>query len=100
MNQWLHLLTPTLLGRVTETPTLEEAEIVSHHFAYLQNLREKGVMIFMGRTQNNDDKTFRIEIFEAGDESAARNIIEADPAVKAGVMNAELYPYKIALMRK
>ena len=85
---------------VTEGPTAEEAETVSRHFAYLEDLTEKGVMILVGRTQNSDESTFGIAIFEAEDESAARMIMEADPAVRAGVMRAELYPYRIALMRK
>ena len=50
--------------------------------------------------QNNDESTLGIAIFEAEDESTARNIMENDPAVKGGVMTAELYPYQIALMRK
>jgi uncharacterized protein len=85
---------------VTEGPTPEEAETVSRHFAYLEDLTEKGVMILVGRTQNRDKSTFGIAIFEAEDESAARRIMEADPAVRAGVMRADLYPYQIALMRK
>ena len=84
---------------LTEGPASEEAETVSRHFAYLQDLTEKGVMILMGRTQNSDESTFGIAIFEAEDESAARMIMEADPAVAGGVMRADLYPYKIALMR-
>jgi hypothetical protein len=48
---------------------------------------------------NHDESAFGICIFEAGDESAARMIMEADPAVRLGVMRADLYPYKIALMR-
>ena len=56
-------------------------------------------MILMGRTQNNDENTFGICIFEAEDEAAARRIMENDPAVLGGVMTATLYPYKIALMR-
>ncbi len=99
MNQWLYLLKPTRLGMLTEGSTPEEAEIVSRHFAYLQDLTGKGVMILMGRTQNNDETTFGIAIFDAEDESAARMIMEADPAVAGGVMRADLYPYKIALMR-
>lgn len=79
--------------------TPEEVETVSRHFAYLQDLTKKGVMILMGRTQNNDKSTLGICIFEAEDELAARMIMEADPAVSAGVMRAVLYPYKIALMR-
>lgn len=98
MNQWLYQLKPSRLGMLTEA-TPEETETVSRHFAYLQDLTQKGVMILMGRTLNNDESAFGICIFEAEDESAARMIMEADPAVRAGVMRAVLYPYKIALMR-
>ena len=98
MNQWLYQLKPSRLGMLTEA-TPEETETVSRHFAYLQDLTQKGVMILMGRTLNHDESTFGICIFEAEDESAARMIMEADPAVRAGVMRAVLYPYKIALMR-
>lgn len=100
MKQFLYLLKPARLGMVTEGPTPAEAETVSRHFAYLTDLTNKGVMILVGRTQNNDESTLGIVIFEAEDESAARNIMENDPAVKGGVMTAELYPYQIALMRK
>jgi len=85
---------------LTDGSTPEENAIVARHFAYLSDLTEKGVMILMGRTQNNDESTFGICIFEAEDESAARRIMEADPAIVGGVMRAELYPYKIALMRR
>jgi len=98
--QFLYYLRPTRLGMLTEGPTPQEAETVSRHFSYLKDLTEKGVMILMGRTQNNDENTFGIAIFEAEDESAARRIMENDPAVAGGVMHATLYPYKVALMRK
>lgn len=99
-KQFLYYLKPTRLGMVTEGSTPEEAEVVSRHFEYLTDLTEKGVMILMGRTQNNDESTFGIAIFEAEDESDALRIMENDPAVAGGVMKATLYPYKIALMRK
>ena len=79
MEQWIYVLKPARLGMVTEGSTPEEAEIVSRHFAYLKDLTEKGVMILMGRTQNNDESTFGIAIFEAEDEVAARAIMENDP---------------------
>ncbi|MCI0551730.1 MAG: YciI family protein [Anaerolineae bacterium] len=85
---------------LTDGGTPEEVETVSCHFAYFVDLTEKGVMILMGRTQNNDESTFGIAVFEAEDESAARTIMENDPAVAGGVMRATLYPYKVALMRK
>jgi uncharacterized protein YciI len=85
---------------VTEGPTLEESETVSRHFAYLSDLTNRGVMILVGRTQNRDESTFGIAVFEAEDEVAARTIMENDPAVAGGVMHATLYPYKVALIRK
>jgi uncharacterized protein YciI len=100
MQQWLYHLVPARLGMVTEGPTPEEAETVSRHFAYLKELTEQGVMVIVGRTQNNDEQTFGIAIFEAEDESAAQRIMAHDPAVQGGVMRATLYPYKIALQRK
>jgi len=100
LNQYLYFLKPTRLGMVTDGPTPEEAETVSCHFAYLNDLTKKGVMILVGRTQNDDESTFGIAIFEAQDEPAARTIMESDPAVVGGVMSATLYPYKVALMRR
>lgn len=99
-SQWLYYLEPARLGMVTEGATPEESETVSRHFLYLKDLTEKGVMILMGRTQNNDENTFGIAIFEAEDEAAARQIMANDPAVLGGVMRATLYPYRVALMRK
>ena len=100
MSEWLYYLKPTRLEMLTEGSTPDESEIVDRHFAYLKDLTEKGIMILMGRTQNNDESTFGIAIFEAEDEAMARTIMENDPAVKNGVMTATLYPYKVALMRK
>jgi uncharacterized protein YciI len=93
MGQFLYLLKPTRLGMITGAPTPEEAETIAHHFAYLECLTGKGVMILVGRTQNNDENTFGIAVFEAEDESATRGIMENDPAVAGGVMRATLCPY-------
>ncbi len=100
MNQWIYVLKVTRLEMLTESPTPEEDAIVSQHFAYLKDLTEKGVMILMGRTQNNDKSTFGIAIFEAENEEVARTIMENDPAVVGDVMRATLYPYRVALMRQ
>jgi len=97
-QQWLYYLEPARLGMLTEA-TPEETETVSRHFAYVKALTEQGVMILVGRTQNNDENTFGIAIFEAEDESAAHQIMANDPAVIGGVMRATLYPYRVALLR-
>jgi uncharacterized protein YciI len=100
LKQWIYVLKPARLEMLTGGSTPEEDLIVGRHFAYLQDLTEKGVMILMGRTENDDETTFGIAIFEASDEAAARAIMQNDPAVKNGVMTATLFPYRIALMRE
>ncbi|MCB8943701.1 MAG: hypothetical protein H6658_08090 [Ardenticatenaceae bacterium] len=98
-NQYLYKIQPTRLAMVTD-PTPEEAQIVGEHFQYLQDLTQKGVMILVGRTLNTDSSTFGIAIFQAGSDEEAQAIMHNDPAVQKGVMQAQLFPYRIALMQK
>ncbi len=82
---------------LSEGPT--ETKVVAEHFSYLQDLMEKGILILAGRTQNNDYSSFGITIFNAESEEHARRIVHDDPVVKNRVMRAELFPYRIALMK-
>ncbi|MCP4143466.1 MAG: hypothetical protein GY755_24800 [Chloroflexi bacterium] len=100
MKQWIYVLKLTRPEMLTKGSTPEEDAVVSRHFNYLKELTKKGVMILMGRTQTEDETTFGIAIFEAENESEAQKIMENDPALSEGVMTANLYPYKIALMRE
>ena len=58
---------------------------------------DAGTMLMAGRTTHNDERTFGIAVFLAPSETEARALMENDPAVKHGVMRAELFPYRIAL---
>jgi uncharacterized protein YciI len=91
---------PTRLEMMTQGPTAEEEAIVSEHFACLQGLTERGVVILAGRMLNTDPSSFGIVIFKAESEQAARAVMNDDPAVQKGVMRANLYPYRIALMAR
>jgi uncharacterized protein YciI len=83
---------------LSEGPTDQESQTVEEHFSYLKDLTEQGAVILAGRTQNTDQSSFGIVIFQAESTEHARRIVENDPAVRARVMRAELYPYKIALL--
>lgn len=100
MNQYLYRIQPTRATMLSEGATPEEDAIVSEHFTYLQNLNEQGIVLLAGRTLNTDSTSFGIIIFEAENDDSARQLMENDPAVKQGVMKAELFPYRIALMVK
>ncbi len=72
---------------------------MAEHFHRLQELHRQGKLILAGRTLNEDETTFRIVILEVESEAEARNLMETDPAVVKGIMTAELYPYRVALIR-
>lgn len=97
MSQWIYRIVPTRPEMVSE-PTDQESSVVAEHFGYLQALKAAGILIMAGRTQE-DAGTWGITIFEAPDEVSARAVMETDPAVAAGVMNATLYPYAVAVAR-
>ena len=97
MPQFLYRIQPARPAMLTEGPTPEEARLVGEHFAYLQDLTARGAMLLAGRTLNSDASTFGIAIYEAADEAQARAVMQDDPAIRAGVFRAELFPYAVAL---
>lgn len=97
MAQWIYRIEPTRPGMVVSA-TDEETAVVAEHLGYLQALKAAGILILAGRTQV-DEGTFGITIFEAPDEASARAVMQTDPAVSAGVMRAEPYPYAVAVSR-
>jgi uncharacterized protein YciI len=82
---------------VVEGPTDDEARVVREHFAYLEQLVPQGTVLMAGRTLNNDERTFGMVVFVAASVAEAERIVNEDPAVRGGVMRAELFPYRIAL---
>jgi len=97
MSQFLYRIQPSRLGMLTAGPTEHEARAVDDHFAYLQRLTAEGTVLLAGRTLNADERAFGIVIFVAESEAAAAEVVRNDPAVQQGVMQAELFPYRIAL---
>jgi len=98
-KQYLYRIQPTRPAMLWAGPTPDEAEMADQHFQYLQNLLTEGDLILAGRTQNTNPSSIGIMIFEAESDHAAQERMANDRAVKAGVMLAELYPYRVALMR-
>lgn len=98
MNQFAYVLRPTRPQMLTDGPTDDEARVVGEHFAYLQGLLAAGSLKLAGRATDAGERTFGIAIFEAVDSAAAAALMAADPAVRGGVMRAELFPFRIALM--
>ena len=100
MPEFLYKLQLVRGDMLRSGPTGAEQAIVAEHFAYLQDLNARGVIILVGRTLTTDENTMGLTIFRAESEEAARQIMNCDPAVKKGVMTATLYPFKVVLQGK
>lgn len=99
-QQYLYVLrvAPALHDQARWTQADNDA--VSRHFTRLADGVKAGKVIFAGKTTEPLDTTFGLVVFEAENEAAARQFMESDPAVVAGVMSATLHPYALALQRK
>lgn len=78
--------------------TKEDNATVGAHFSRLKAAVAEGKVLLAGRTTEPLDRTMGLVIFSAPDEAAAREFMNADPCVAAGVMTATLHPYGLALM--
>lgn len=99
-EQYVYVL--QVAPRFQQQATWTEAEnaVVARHFDRLVLATKAGQVILAGRTNEPLDKTFGLVIFEADSETAAREFMESDPTVAAGLMTATLHPYAVALQRK
>lgn len=80
--------------------TKEDNAAVGAHFNRLKAAVAEGKVLLAGRTTEPLDRTMGLIIIAAPDEAAAREFMNADPCVAAGVMTATLHPYGLALMAK
>lgn len=100
MAQYLYRIQPTRLEMLTAGPTEEEAAIIASHFEYLSDLARRGVLFLAGRTLTSGPESFGIAIFNAETDEEAATLMRADPAVIGGVMRAEFFPYRVAILNK
>jgi uncharacterized protein YciI len=78
------------------TMGVEEQRVVGEHFEYLKHLHGKGVVLFAGRT--TDEKNMRgLIVVMAADKAAARALLEADPAVQAGIFRGRVEDFLVVL---
>jgi len=67
------------------------------HFQRLRALHQEGSLVLAGPTLGRHNTG--VVIFEAPDETAARRVMEADPAVAGGYARGELRPFRVSLLR-
>ncbi len=97
MKEFIYRIQPTRPAMLTAGLTEHEKRVIAEHFEYLQALVAKDIVLMAGRTLTADDRTFGIVVFVSASDTEAAQLMQNDPAVKQGVMKAELFPYKVAL---
>lgn len=75
-------------------PTPEEARVFSVHYDYLKGKLEDGELILAGPCL---DEAYGIVIFRAESDEAAKRFMDEDPAIRNGLMTAEVHRFRISL---
>lgn len=92
---WLVVLRPAR-DEMPFDPTAEESRIVGEHYAYLQALRAEGRLVLAGPSALPGD-TFGLGVFDQENRAEVEAIVAQDPAVRSGIMTAEIRPFRIAV---
>lgn len=69
--------------------TPAEYEILNRHFAFMDEVRDKGKLLLTGPAL---DGFGGIAIFKVTDRAEAEALVASDPAIKAGLFTATLHP--------
>lgn len=93
---YLYVIRPAR-GGFFEAPTAGEDEVLARHYERLRQQTEAGVVLLAGPCL---DQTFGIVVFRAESDLEAEQFMREDPAVQAGVMTAELHPFRASLIRR
>lgn len=95
MNRYVYIVRP-LRPDMPNAMTEAEERIVGEHFEYLKSALTEGTLLLAGPCEDGE---FGIVIFQAESPEAAEEFMAGDPAVKQGVMSAELRAFRVSLMR-
>ena len=95
--QFIYKLEPSRQEMLTIGPTDSETAILSDHFNYLEQMVSAGRVHLAGRTLDSAEHIFGLVILYAESTDEAAELMALDPAVKHGVMTAQLFPFRIAL---
>jgi len=99
INHYYAIIKPYREDFITN-PKEKEDKIMEDHFFYLKSLLKKKKLFFAGPTLNPEDP-FGVIILETETKEEAKNLLESDPSIKAGIQRIEdLRPIRLSLTRE
>jgi uncharacterized protein YciI len=96
MAEWIYFIHPPR-DDFAATLTAAEAAAWAEHFERLKALLAEGTLVLAGPTLGRINTG--ICVFEAPDEAAARQIMNADPTIVGGFATGELREFRVSLLR-
>jgi len=94
LSTFIYMLRPKRRSLIDETTPEEEARL-GEHFEYLERALEDGKLILAGPCLDGE---FGVVLFGAATDDEALEFMQSDPAVRYGLMTAELHPFRVSLM--
>jgi uncharacterized protein YciI len=92
-THFLYLATPPRPTFVLDA-TPAEYEILNRHFAYMQQLADQGKLLLTGPTL---DGKYGVAILSVTTQEEAQTLVDADPAVVAGLFQPNLHPLAVGI---
>ena len=96
MAEWIYFIHPPRED-FAETMSEAEREAWGRHWTRIQRLYLEGRIVLVGPTLGRINTG--ICVFEAPDETAARQLMDEDPAIAEGFATGELRPIRVSLLR-
>ena len=94
-KMYLYTLVAAQAEMMAKGLTPEQTKTMQEHLDHLKSLSDNGLVVFAGRTLNNDETTFGIVMLRADSDAAAREIMSHDPGIQKGLFKATLFPFLI-----
>jgi uncharacterized protein YciI len=98
-NHYYAIIKPYRQDFITN-PKENEDKIMQDHFYYLKSLMKQNKLFFAGPTLIPEDP-FGVIILEAETTEEAKNLLENDPSIKAGIQKIDdLRPIRLSITRE
>ena len=100
MREYMYVLKLKQAYHDEKSWTKVHHKIIEDHFMRLKKQCEEGLVVTAGKKDAVDEKGFGIVVFQVDNEEEAQEFMREDPAVLKGMMTAEVFPYRTALLKK
>ncbi|MGE5560740.1 MAG: YciI family protein [Chloroflexota bacterium] len=80
-----------------DSMTEREEAIMDEHFRRLKGMLQEGTLLIAGPCE---DAAFGIVVFYAESDQEAEAVMAADPAVREGLMDAEVHRFVVSLLAR